>query len=272
MGGAAMSGADEGGAAMGGDDMAMGGAAMSGASMGGGAMNMGGGRGSSVADDAEWQNAVDLKVSSTKVTVPCTRNTYKQYTVRVPRQVREKVPRTIKYVDMEKRTKTVPYTVNRTETRYRNEMQTYQSPVSYQATRMVSVKSKEPRTIYVDVVKQVPKTEMKTTMVSKQKQVRVPYTVNLKETKYQTYTEQVPVNKQKVVVEDRVRTVYDSQVRTRCVPVTKMVTKTIPVYNVVAKPAGQCPPDTDCGQGYSGNGGMGGGYSGNGGMGGGYGY
>merc|ERR1719281_1759966 len=115
MGGAAMSGADEGGAAMGGDDMAMGGAAMSGASMGGGAMNTGAGRGASAADEAEWQNAVDLRVSSRKVTVPCTRNTYKQYTVRVPRQVREKVPRTIKYVDMEKRTKTVPYTVNRTE-------------------------------------------------------------------------------------------------------------------------------------------------------------
>merc|ERR1719281_1658453 len=235
-------------------------------------MNMGGGRGSSEVDEVEWQNAVDLKVSSRRVTVPCTRNTYKQYTVRVPRQVREKVPRTVKYVDMEKRTKTVPYTVNRTETRYRNEMQTYQEPVSYQATRMVSVKSKQPRTIYVDVVKQVPKTEMKTTMVSKQKQIRVPYTVNLKETKYQTYTEQVPVNKQKVVIEDRVRTVYDSQVRTRCVPVTKMVTKTIPVYNAVAKPAGRCPPDTECGQGYGAGGGMGGGYSGNGGMGGGYGY
>merc|ERR1719281_203889 len=262
MGGAAMSGADEGGAAMGGDDMAMGGAAMSGASMGGGAMNMGGGRGSSEVDEVEWQNAVDLKVSSRRVTVPCTRNTYKQYTVRVPREVREKVPRTVKYVDMEKRTKTVPYTVNRTETRYRNEMQTYQSPVTYPVSRMVSVKSKEPRTIMVDVVKQVPKTEMKTRMVSKQKQVRVPYTVNLKETKYSTYTEDVPVNKQKVVVEDRVRTVYDTQVRTRCVPVTKMITKTIPVYNVYAKPAGQCPPGTDCEQGYGANAGgsaMGGG-------------
>merc|ERR1719245_1505216 len=97
---------------------------------------------------------------------------------------------------------------------------------------------------------------MKTTMVSKQKNVRVPYTVNLKETKFSTVTEQVPVNKTKVVVEDRVRTVFDTQVRTRCVPVTKMVTKQIPVYTVVAKPAGSCPPGTDCG---SGAGGMGGG-------------
>merc|ERR1719433_2575344 len=124
---------------------------------------------------------------------------------------------------------------------------------------MVSVRSKQPKTIMVDVVKQVPKTEMKTTMVNKTN-VRVPYTVNLKETKYSTLTEQVPVNKTKVVVEDRVRTVYDTQVRTRCVPVTKMVTKQIPVYTVVAKPAGNCPPGTDCGSGGGGMdmGGMGG--------------
>merc|ERR1719461_2692570 len=212
--------------------------------MGGG---FGGGMGGGAGDEAEWQNAVDLKVSTQKVTVPCTRNTYKQYTVKVPRVVREKVPRTGKYVDMEKRTKTVPYTMTRTETRYRNKLQTYKTPFTHPVPKMVSVKTKAPKTIYVDVVKQVPRTEMKTTMVSKTKNVRVPYQVNLKETKYSTVTEQVPVNKTKVVVEDRVRIVNDTQVRTRCVPVTKMVTKQIPVYTVVAKPNPGCPPGTDCG-------------------------
>merc|ERR550525_851802 len=237
----------------------MGGAAMGGAAMGGG----GGG-------DADWQNAVDLKVSTQKVTVPCTRNTYKQYTVKVPRVVREKVPRTVKYVDMEKRTKTVPYTTTRTETRYRNDVQTYQAPVTVPQTRMVSVRSKQPKTIMVDVVKQVPKTEMKTTMVCKTKNVRVPYQVNLKETKFSTVTEQVPVNKTKVVMEDRVRTVMDTKVKMRCVPVTKMVTKQIPVYTVVAKPNPGCPPGTECGQGGGGMGGGAGGFGGaDGGMGGG---
>merc|ERR1719461_116129 len=201
--------------------------------MGGG---FGGGMGGGAGDEAEWQNAVDLKVSTQKVTIPCTRNTYKQYTVKVPRVVREKVPRSVKYVDMEKRTKTVPYTTTRCETRYRNDVQTYQEPFTHPVTKMVSVKSKEPRTIMVDVVKQVPRTEMKTTMVTKTKNVRVPYQVNLKETKYSTVTSQVPVNKTKVVLEDRVKTVFDTQVRTRCVPVPKMVSKQIPVYSVVAKP------------------------------------
>merc|ERR1719229_747771 len=119
----------------------MGGAAMGGMAVGGAAMGgaMGGGGG---AADADWQNAVDLKVSTQKVTVPCTRNITKQYTVKVPRVVREKVPRTVKYVDMEKRTKTVPYTVNRTETRYKNKCQTYQEPFTRPVTRMVAVKTK----------------------------------------------------------------------------------------------------------------------------------
>merc|ERR1719510_93137 len=221
MGGGAMMGGAMGGAAMGGMAMGSGGGfAAAGMAVGGAAMGaaMGGG----AANDAEWQNAVDLKVSTQKVTVPCTRNTYKQYSVKVPRVVREKVPRTVKYVDMEKRTKQVPYTTNRVETRYRNEMKSYQAPVTRQVTKMVSVKSKEPRTIMVDVVKQVPRTEMKTTMVNKSKSVRVPYQVNLKETKFSTVTEQVPV--------------------------TKMVSKTIPVYTVVAKPS-VCPPGTECGAG-----------------------
>merc|ERR1719204_85394 len=121
-GGAQFSGASMGGAQFSGASMG-GGQQFSGASMGGGQMmgaEMGGQMGGGADDQAEWQNAVDLRVSTQKVTVPCTRNTYKQYTVKVPRVVREKVPRTVKYVDMEKRTKTVPYTVNRTETRYRN--------------------------------------------------------------------------------------------------------------------------------------------------------
>merc|ERR1719297_627620 len=108
--------------------------------MGGGGGGFGGGMGGG--DESEWQNAVDLKVSTQKVTLPCTRNTYKQYTVKVPRVVREKVPRTVKYVDMEKRTKTVPYTVNRTETRYKTKQQTYKEPYMRPVTKMVAVKTK----------------------------------------------------------------------------------------------------------------------------------
>merc|ERR1719445_2254839 len=119
-GGAMMGGGMSGGGMGGGMGMGMGGG-MGGAGGGGG--GMGGGAGG---DDCE--DCVDLKVTTQKVTVPCTRNTYKSYTVKVPRVVREKIPRTVKYVDMEKRTKQVPYTVNKCETRYRNDRPNLQSP------------------------------------------------------------------------------------------------------------------------------------------------
>merc|ERR1719317_1906688 len=42
------------------------------------------------------------------------------------------------------------------------------------------------------------------------------------------------------------KTVYDNQMRTQCVPETRMVTKQIPVYRVVPKPVQPCPPEMDC--------------------------
>jgi len=181
------------------------------------------------------------------VQVPCTRNTYKQYTVKVPRQVTEQVPRTVNYTDYESRSKQVPYTVNRQEKRTRMETQKYTVPVTVTNTRMVPVTKKVPKTVYVDVTQNVPQNYTTTTMQTRERQVPVPYYVNVPETKYRTITEQVPVTKTKVQMDTVTKTVYDTQVRTRCSPETKMVTKQIPVFNVVARPAPPCPPNADCG-------------------------
>jgi len=190
-------------------------------------------------------------VRNTKtVQVPCTVNKYKQYTVKVPRQVTEQVPRTVQYTDFESRQKQVPYTDYRSERRTRMETQKYQVPVTTTHTRMVPVTKKVPKTVYVNVTTQVPKSYTKTTMQTKEKQVPVPYYVNVPQTKYHTVTEQVPVQKSKVQMDTVIKTVYDTQVRTRCVPETKIVTKQIPVYNVVAKPAPPVPRDVGTGAGY----------------------
>merc|ERR1719204_360972 len=79
-------------------------------------------------------------------------------------------------------------------------------------------------------------------MQTKERQVPVPYFVNVPETKYRTVTEQVPVQKTKVQMDTVTKTVYDTKVRTRCVPETKIVSKQIPVYNVIARPAKPAPP------------------------------
>jgi len=155
------------------------------------------------------------------VEVPCVRNTYQPYTVKVPRQVTEQVPRTVTYTDYEIRSKQVPYTVNRSEKRVRMETQKYQVPVTRYYRRTV--------------------------METRERQVPVEYFVNVPETKYQTVTEQVPVQRSKVEMDTVVKTVYDTQTRTRCVPETKIVRKQIPVYNVIPKPAPPCPPEIDCG-------------------------
>lgn len=172
-------------------------------------------------DSGDCEDCVQVVRDTKTVQVPCTRNTYQKYTVNVPRQVTEQVPRTVSYTDYESRQKQVPYTVSRSERRVRMQTETYQVPVTKYYKRVV--------------------------METRTRQVPVPYFVNVPETKYRTVMEQVPVQKTKVQMDQRVRTVFDTQMRTRCVPQTKMVTKQIPVYNVVPKPAPPCPPQADSG-------------------------
>jgi len=165
----------------------------------------------------DCEDCVQVVRNTKTVQVPCTVNTYQKYTVKVPRQVTEKVPRKVVYTDYETRSKQVPYTVNRSEKRIRTETQSYQVPVTkYYKT---------------------------TVMETKERQVPVPYYVQVPETKYRTVTEQVPVQKSKIEMDSVVKTVYDTQIKTRCVPKTTMVSKQIPVFNVVARPAPPCPPE-----------------------------
>jgi len=171
--------------------------------------------------DDDCDDCVQVVRDTKTVQIPCTRNTYKQYTVKVPRQVTEKVPRAVTYMDYENRQKQVPYTVNKSERRVRLETQKFQVPVT---------------TYY-----------KRTVMETRERQVPVEYYVDVPETKYRTLNERVPIQRTKIEYADVVKTVYDTQTRTRCVPETKIITKQIPVYNVVAKPAPPCPPDTDCG-------------------------
>jgi len=158
-----------------------------------------------------------LKVVRTLKTVhvPCKYNTYQNVTVKIPRQVNEQVPRTVKYTDYETRQRQVPYTITRPERRTRIVTQKYQVPVK----------------------------RCYTVMQTKEKQVTVPYYVNVPETKYRTESHQVPVEKTKVQMDTVTKTVYDTQIRRRCVPQSRMCSKELPVYNVLAKPCGDCPAD-----------------------------
>merc|ERR1711920_558518 len=73
----------------------------------------------------DCEDCVQVVRDTKTVEVPCTRNTYQKYTVKVPRQVTEQVPRTVTYTDYESRQKQVPYTVNRSERRIRMQTEKY---------------------------------------------------------------------------------------------------------------------------------------------------
>jgi len=133
--------------------------------------------------------------------------------------------------------------------RIRMDTQKYQVSVTTFHSRMVPVTKKVPKTVYVDITTQVPQNYKTTTLQTRERQVPVPYFVNIPETKCRTVTYQVPVQRTRVQMDTVTKTVFDTQMRTGCVPETKIVTKQIPVYNVVARPAPSCPPAADCGGG-----------------------
>jgi len=167
------------------------------------------------AGQTDNNDCVQLVREMKTATVPCTRNVYQKYTVKVPRQVKEQVPRNVTYTDYETVSKQVPVTINKPERRVRMETQKYQVPV----TRYYK----------------------KTVMETRERQVPVPYIVNHPETQYRTVNEKVPVQRTKVQMEDVMKTVYDIETRTRCVPETRMVSKQIPVYKVITQAPKPCP-------------------------------
>merc|ERR1719436_1131979 len=62
------------------------------------------------ADGGDCADCVQVVKTTKKVRVPCHRNTYKQYTVKVPRQVNEQVPRTVNYTEMGARSRWIEST------------------------------------------------------------------------------------------------------------------------------------------------------------------
>merc|ERR1719233_151706 len=60
---------------------------------------------------------------------------------------------------------------------------------------------------------------------------------------YRSESHQVPVERSKVELDTVTKTVYDTHVRRRSVPQSRMCSKELPVYNVLAKPCGDCPAD-----------------------------
>lgn len=177
--------------------------------------------------------------STRRVLIPCTRNEYRRYKVKVPKQVHEQVPRRVQYTDYETRERKEPYSVKRFETAYREEDQEYTVQVPKKVKKMVKVTKRVPKTVYVDVVTEEPREENIMVAETRKRRVKIPYKKEVLEQKYRTVTETVPVTKYRTEYQTIAKTVYEDNWKTECVPVTNIVHKEIPVYNVV--------PNEDCG-------------------------
>jgi len=185
------------------------------------------------------QNDCFKLVRSTKtLEIPCTRNEYQKYKVKVPKQMTQQVPRRVEYTDYEIRERQEPYVVKRFETAYREEDQQYTVQVPKKVTKMVKVKKKVPKTVFVEVIVEEPRQVTIMTAETRTRRVKVPYQKEVVEQKYRTVKENVPVRKFRTEYDTVTNTVYVDEMRTKKVPVTKLVHKDIPVYNVV--------PNEDC--------------------------
>jgi len=171
--------------------------------------------------------------STKRLEIPCTRNEYQNYRVKVPKEMTRQVPRRVEYTDYEVRERQEPYIVKRFETAYREEDQQYTVQVPKTVTRMVKVKKKVPKTVYVEVVVDEPREVTIMTPETRNRRVKVPYQKEVVEQKYRTVKESIPVRKFRTEYDTVTNTVYVDETRTKMVPVTKLVQKDIPVYNVV---------------------------------------
>merc|ERR1719510_785838 len=117
-------------------------------------------------------------------------------------------------------------------------------PVTKKKTRMVCVTKKVPKTIYVDVTTQEPQEYTVVEQEQRSRFVQIPYVVDVPETRTKMVMEKCPVEKVKVEYDSIARTVYDTQIKTECRPVTKMITKQVPVYEYrpVVQPCGPPKP------------------------------
>jgi len=172
------------------------------------------------------------------VEIPCTRNVTRRYKVSVPKTVQERVPRRVQYTDYETRERQEPFTVKRCETAYREEDEAYTVQVPQKVTRMVKVTKKVPRTVYVDVVTEEPQESTVMVPETRTRKIKVPYQKEVVDQKFRNVKEEVPVTKYRTEYDMVSKTVMEESWRTKVVPVTKMVYKEIPVYNVV--PTGNC--------------------------------
>jgi len=184
-------------------------------------------------DVCDNNDCFDIVKTSKTVTVPCHRNVREAYTVEVPRRKAITVNKQVPYTDYESREKKVPYEYVDRQTVVKNVPVCRVFPIVKNVCTNVPtkrgllggyrsngcVRKKCPRTVYVKKKCCQPRQ----------------FCQSVRKTGWRTEKKTVPVTKVRNVTEIQYKTEKVPVVRYRNRPVTKMVTKTVPVFNVVKK-------------------------------------
>jgi len=175
----------------------------------------------------------DIVKSSQTYTVPCVRSVREPYTVQVPKRRAITVNKQVPYIDYETQTEQVPYQYVDRQTMTRNVPTCRTVPMIKNVCtsvptrrrglgfgRQCYVKKKCPRTVFVN----------------QKSCVQRRFCQSIPRTGWRTVKKSVPVSKLRNETEVKYMMERVPEVRYRTRTVTKMVNKTVPVYNVVKKP------------------------------------
>jgi len=196
-------------------------------------------------DVCENNDCYDIVKSCKTVSVPCRRNIREAYTVKVPKTKSFTVQKKVPYIDYETKEKQVPYQYMDRQTITKNVPVCRVFPIVKSVCTTVPVnnsgilggfrrgsgcvRKKCPRTVYV----------RKKCCEPRQ------FSQSVQKTGWKTEKETVPVQKFRNVTETRYKTYEVPEKRYRNREVTKMVTKTVPVYTVVKKNSAPAPAVND---------------------------
>jgi len=175
----------------------------------------------------------DIVKSSQTYTVPCVRSVREPYTVQVPKTKAITVNKKVPYIDYETQTEQVPYQYVDRQTVTRNVPTCRTVPMIQNVCTSVPTRRRGlgfGRQCYVK--KMCPRT----VFVNQKSCVQRKFCQSIPRTGWRTVQKTVPVKKFRDEKEIKYMTESVPQVRYRTRTVTKMVNKTVPVYNIVKKP------------------------------------
>lgn len=175
----------------------------------------------------------DIVKSSQTYTVPCVKSVREPYTVEVPKTKAITVNKKVPYIDYETQNEQVPYQYMDRRTVTRNVPTCRTVPVFKRVCTSVPVRRRGlgfGRRTYVK--KMCPRT----VYVNQKSCAQRRFCQSIPRTGWRTVQKSVPVKKFRDETEIKYMTEKVPEVRYRTRTVTKMVNKTVPVYNVVKKP------------------------------------